>query len=1006
MPDAFPAWFLPKPEPVTGEPIGLLPVVVSVTIVRDPPSPLLKPIPIGVFPVTPPGTAKQLALGPGNVLLNGQQVAANSPANSVTGFRIKSGTLTFPANITVVSGVIHVAPTETIELDATLDPPPAPAPVTGPGADATAAVVTLPASLTIVFAPAGGQITKLSAFSAKVYGTSVSLTRIASAPHFDSVLQQILVPASVTPTTFAITADLSTLLTLSGSAPITGGAWSLPVMSVAPSPGTVLGAGNVAILIGAGIQAKWASLPQSLTAQSASILAAPGQIGVMLTIATQPFSQTFQLWQEQSGARNSTMEFDYPPQFTVPYESQPGQEKLQIANGSAVLHLDRPLRADGTRFALSSPSTLLTLLLNATGIQITIAGSLQPRPNNPPIAMALENALLSVESPQTFSLTGTLSGVTIPAGTLNLNFPLLVVIATLPDPYASSIPASVLAQRGGMQGPLAASITWSASTSVQLAFAYQQAPTTFTNLPALLDVSSNADQWGVRVASDAASPLTISQLTLETPGSVLAIFTVPEISWEPMTADPSSPPPAGSLTPPNDGGASMLTVQTVQLMPVAPASIAPIFVQSAAAGAPTTGTITLPFGIAARISDLKGATIALNQPQFPGSLTGGIQIKLLPPSAESLTAVFDGNAFVTSPYGTNVLDAAGDPSVSNFFNSAFNTSVPVRRYDLSGYGASIFSDWRNINPITAGVTKVQFQVFVGRTAYDVVQIRSLIYPWAIRVVRTITIERANLGGVIRHDSGWQAISSGDFQFPDPADFLVHTGAVLQLVNVRNIQANGAIFPPSGAPQWLPVTFDADMQLNAVIAINSGATGTNTVASRGITGYLLETVTTPPFIPPPASVVALLSTNQAAGPVSCTVTIASSGAQFRGSGVDVTAFMANATQAAIVCALRGSPVLPPDGAWSIGKRSTLHTSPPLPLDPNFPVPLVQNAAQPKVWYYADPTDILSLSTPASEYGLLQSTGTQKLFFAQPKITQGVTNIQPQVAPHLRSLAATN
>jgi hypothetical protein len=276
------------------------------------------------------------------------------------------------------------------------------------------------------------------------------------------------------------------------------------------------------------------------------------------------------------------------------------------------------------------------------------------------------------------------------------------------------------------------------------------------------------------------------------------------------------------------------------------------------------------------------------------------------------------------------------------------------------------------------------------------------------VVRTITIERANLGGVIRHDSGWQAISNGDFQFPDPADFVLHLGAVPQLVNVRNIQPNGAVFPLTGTPQWLPVTFDADVQLNAAITINSGASGANTVASRGIKGYLLETVSTPPappFIPSANDVVNLLSGNQAAGPVSCTVTIAASGAQLRGSSVDVTAFLIGA-QAVIACALRGSPVLPPDGAWSIGKRTTFSTSPPLPLDPNFPVPLVQNATKPNLWYYADPTDVLNLpgGTPASEYGLLQSTGTQKLFFAQPKITQAVPNIQPQVAPHMADVGA--
>jgi hypothetical protein len=61
MPDAFPAWFTP-PEP-SGEVVSLLPTIVSVTVVRDPPSPLLKPTPIGLFPVTPPGSRGNSRLG-------------------------------------------------------------------------------------------------------------------------------------------------------------------------------------------------------------------------------------------------------------------------------------------------------------------------------------------------------------------------------------------------------------------------------------------------------------------------------------------------------------------------------------------------------------------------------------------------------------------------------------------------------------------------------------------------------------------------------------------------------------------------------------------------------------------------------------------------------------------------------------------------------------------------------------------------------------------------------
>jgi hypothetical protein len=838
---------------------------------------------------------------------------------------------------------------------------------------------------------------------AQVYGTSVELARPnLAAPNYDSLLQQILVPAVITPAAFAIVTDQSALLTLSGSAPVTGGAWALPVINGAPLPGVSLGAGNAAILLGGGLQTQWPGVPRLLGVQSASILASPGQIGVMLTIVAQPFTEIFQLWQERGGARNSTIEFDCQNDLTIPYTTVPGFERLQIANGFVVLHLDRPLRADGSRLALGLPASQI-LDLNTSGLVLTVNASQEPP--NPPFAFAIENAVLHVGGAPVFSLIGTLTGNTVSPGTLGINFDVLSVIPTLPDPYAASLPATVLVQRGATQGTLFTTVHWASQDAPQTEFTYTQPTlTTFNSLPALLDVSSNADQLGVTAVTQAGSPLTITGLTLRAAGSVLGIFTVPEISWEPMTQDPTSPPPPGSLSPPDDGGPTTFSVQTAQLVPIEPAALAPLFIDASAAGSQTTVGLSLPFGIRAQITDLKGGTIALNQPRFPGSLSGGIQIKLAPPAPDNLTAAFTGQASVGA-YGTNVLGA----DAASFFNQEFGgatPSVPVRRYDISGYGASVFSEWRDTNPLlTAGVVKVQFEVFVGRTAYDVIQIRSLIYPWAIRVVRTITIERTNLGGMIRHDSGWQAVSDGDFQFPNPAAFILNPGAVQAVVRVRNIQDNGAVFPTSGAPQWRPVVFDCDVLLNPQIAVISGAALANSVASRGVTGYLLETVTKPPFIPSANDVATLLASNTAGGPVSCTVTIAGSGAQLRASGVDVTAFMSG-PQAVIAGALRGSPVLPPDGAWSIGKRATFSTTPPLPLDANFPVPLVQNASQPSLWHYADPSDVinLALGTPANEYGLLQSTGTQKLFFAQPRITQNVQNIQPQVPPHMADVGA--
>src|SRR5205814_340305 len=86
---------------------------------------------------------------------------------------------------------------------------------------------------------------------------------------------------------------------------------------------------------------------------------------------------------------------------------------------------------------------------------------------------------------------------------------------------------------------------------------------------------------------------------------------------------------------------------------------------------------------------------------------------------------------------------------------------------------------------------------------------------------------------------------------------------------------------------------------------------------------------------------------------------------------------------LVGALRGSLGLSKDGAWSVAKQDG--NGEPAPLDPKFHLPLVQNEiTDPGRWHFADPSDIGQLSSPAIAYGLVQATGTQKMFFARPSV----------------------
>ena len=82
-----------------------------------------------------------------------------------------------------------------------------------------------------------------------------------------------------------------------------------------------------------------------------------------------------------------------------------------------------------------------------------------------------------------------------------------------------------------------------------------------------------------------------------------------------------------------------------------------------------------------------------------------------------------------------------------------------------------------------------------------------------------------------------------------------------------------------------------------------------------------------------------------------------------------------------------------------------------IDPHVAVPLVQSNDDPQTWHFAEPADILNLADPSQltvRYGLLQSTGTQKMFFARPQVPQAGTVPSPVLripdAPHLADVGA--
>jgi hypothetical protein len=575
----------------------------------------------------------------------------------------------------------------------------------------------------------------------------------------------------------------------------------------------------------------------------------------------------------------------------------------------------------------------------------------------------------------------------------------------------------------------------------------------------LLDLSTRASQLGVEVETGERQDLeyTIDGLSVRGPASLLPLTTLPAIAWEPMynmSTDPRTNIGVDNnelLHPPGDGPFSQVRSTSATLIPISPLQSLQA-VLDAGTGR-FTARFTLPFGMIGTLSEtgVSGTVLpelTLVQPAFPAAstpsgaiYTGAWQLSFAAPDATQPDPVLAGQTYLRTQadnptwpglsYGEMVLgtDAAG------IFSSEFDlpsgkpaaSGVPLRRYDLTGYGASTFSEWTETHQVTTGVTKVFFHVLVGRTSHEVIQVQSLIYPWAIKVIRTITIDRQASGVVQRYDSGWQAASDGLFQFPASTGITadqVHAGLISGVINVKNIQELGFPLaaqgtedntgpgtstpaPTTGAVDVQPVTFDADVAIQPQHQVVQG--GANMPDLKGATRTCVPSTSVTGFIPLRYDYHLSISdmvdfsalANGAGGPISATLNLGKADSLLRATEFDATPIQDSATsEMCIACAVRGLPRLSSDGSWSMASRTQTQAAP-VALPATQAVPVVQPNVSGGVTpgqdiHFADPADIFRLGStssnpPQTAYGFLQSTGTQSNLLSRPILTVGSKNL---------------
>ena len=1080
-----------------GFPVPGPPAATTTELVRGPAS---APFAIIIGPA-PAWSGPRGSFGAASVWVAASLLSTDAPAGSWAGFAVSAGTMQGTVAPGGTPGTFVVAPGSPLVLSLALAT--AATAGAGPGGDARDATIGLPGSVELVFGDTQGEIADLGNGRLAALGASIRLAYGGAAVTYAADIGRLLIPMDHEPGAFAVSREVSTLVTLAGQAPIAGAGWALPVTVAAPAGlGTVTGNGALALQLAAGLSMTWQDQPQPVTLGSSWLLAAPGQLTVASAAAAGGDAvQQLTLYPSPAGAGvGGLLRAALAGQFGLLYECDASGDEILLFTATASLSLDRPVTVSGNRVAIADGQATLALLQQASGT--TLLALVRPAAGGAGAVLALDNALLTVGAPDLVLLDAALvDGAAVTSGAVVLSFPLARVIPILPDPYAANIvagpvmvapraaaqraaapppaagaipvtipvigapPAPAAAAAGpavqalvswdntGAGGPAlsfalgtdseAAAVSAAAPAETRAAAPAAAAGTSDAGLLAelaaesakalgaepgafaLLDVSTAADLFGVRfgpaagtvkqapdgallggvTAAAGADPVaTITGLDVAAPAHRLRVITLPAVQWEPVTA----PGETGTFSPmtfADSGGETQLASRSVRLVPAAPLPALRQLVADFNNEADPVGAVaslTFPFGMRA-VAVLNpvtgtapnGATVGFHQPQFTAvPVTGGYQVRAVAvnPAAELSggSAGFPG-AMVQLSNGLHNGVATGlspiDP-LTGIFNSefapgGFAPGVPVESFDVSGYGETAFSTWLADDDDAVSISQVRFDVVTGRSIIEIVQARSVLFPYAARVIRTIKLLRDNSGRVYRTDSGWQAATDGTYDWPR-ADLRTHPGVVLAAARITNIRDTGQRWTSSLGTELGAVRFDCMMQLDGVTA---GGTADG-VASRDQLGFVQLTTTNGNAMSPAEFAELLAAFGPLGGAVEATVNLGGTG-----QGMRIGHVGAGATQGMtgpeFAMAGWGSPVFPQGGNWSVLVQPAGSPSP-QPVDPSLGAPVIRagyagvpaDPASP--FRLADPQDLATPASPAADYGLVNSQDTQRVLFPRPKI----------------------
>ncbi len=866
-------------------------------------------------------TKSILAQGPA-VPLSGKvwiSVSAFDPSKSgYFGLSVKNGTVTFEPGTNVSVG--QIVTDETFELVVNLS---------------TTENVATPGRATFTFLPDALSFDAQEAYVAYL-GHTFELNYTQDQPVYDGA--KVHFPFAHDPEKFSL--DKSGLASFSGNASIISSSWSFPVTN--DVTGTT-GVGGLFLLFTEGLKVSWPGNDTLADVGACSLLAEPDKI-TFRSANTQAYSS-----QRTALGNDSWAQMRFVKPFEMVYVKS--DNETLVLSASIEANVSKPITVNGDRVSFVADVGTVTFTRSGSDIRLLVDAT-APIRSLVVQSFSIKNCVFKTGNALRWKMSGNFSAGNVTTGESEMYFNLSLLLPILPDPYAAKVTSPV----GSTNSTISTTVKWDNNVETVVDVNVQGVPGLLQdNL--LMDLSTNSSLFGVLFSpTQALSPIEYGITDLSLGMNIVCLVTPPLVQWESIKVDNSA-----DIQFDDCGGPSYLFAESTTTTPISPKHMISALVQASHVEI----NFTLPFGMIAM------ADIPLNKPLMLGTLrsyvgsvspgftslglTGSDQITVRPPPFGSAPTI-PGYAEQTI-----VFDPAYTTFNSRFGEKSSEKGIPLKRIDISGFGESTFSDWRDDVHPPPTISKALFNVAVGRASQEVIQAYLIQYIEGVRMVHTLKIERSNDGVVsLQTKDSWKAVSDGRYDFKG-SNIVVRSGIVRGIVNVRNIIETGRTYPIDGI-NLIEVMFDCEVDIENV------ESGSNLVSSIGYKGFVQLDAKSPGQLLTPEQLADLIQTKgEFGGKVDCIVNVGGLRCRISRIGVGVSN---GASGPEFVVAAYGSPLFPKGIQWSTLVRTSNDFK---SVDT---VPIIRTEVP---YLFADPN-----GRSSSDYCIMCATGTQRIAFSQFEI----------------------